>query len=517
VQTASNYEISNPYENVDWAIYGQYKAAHHTHSTYSDGSNTREAMIVDKYNRGFDIVAMTDHDYSTSDWTNGIRASNGGWNNMMRTPLTADVSNSINNGTFTNIPIGNFSGTRQQSNGMIGISNSNELSARGQASLNHLGPNVNFSNHHINAFWAENLPSNAGTGRSIEQILELVEGLGGITHINHPGRYTGGQNINLEIGAERSSNPAVVDVYTDLFMRFSSCVGMEIVNKLDNESRTERILWDNILMQTMPQGRAVWGFANDDSHSLNGSGFAWNVMLMPELTELATRTSMETGAFYSVSRIDRMEGINTTLLNGSVMPGASSQTTTNATMYSGDDRMLYLLEQSTPSISNIVVNGDIIAIEGADYDMIEWIADGKKIATGNTINLNDYSGLIGSYVRAQLKSTTGIAYTQPFGVELQPQTVPTLTTTIFAEDFRESINIRFFLDGISAELAIEDIVLIADGETVENIRDYALNIANWQTSASAIFISKTKTPWSEMVVQITSNGQTLTYEYINNK
>jgi hypothetical protein len=48
--------------------------------------------------------------------------------------------------------------------------------------------------------------------------------------------------------------------------------------------------------------------------------------------------------------------------------------------------------------------------------VIEWIADGKKIAAGNTLDISANSAQINSYVRAQLKSSTGIAYTQPFGI-----------------------------------------------------------------------------------------------------
>jgi hypothetical protein len=178
-------------------------------------------------------------------------------------------------------------------------------------------------------------------------------------------------------------------------MAYPSLVGMEIVNKQDDESRSDKILWDNILTQTMPNGRFVWGFANDDTHSVGATGFAWNVMLMPELTQSQTRTAMETGAFYTVSRIDRREGINA--LN---------------------------LALTTPSITNIVVEGNTITITGADYDVIEWISGVDAttgmvnvIATGASIDVSNYADVIeNNYVRAQLKSQNGIAYTQPFGV-----------------------------------------------------------------------------------------------------
>jgi hypothetical protein len=228
--------------------------------------------------------------------------------------------------------------------------------------------------------------------------IAAVQAVGGITHINHPGRYTGGAAGGAN-GAAASNNPTTIKKYVDLFMAYPSLVGMEIVNKQDDESRSDKILWDNILTQTMPQGRFVWGFANDDTHSLGATGFAWNVMLMPELTQSQTRIAMETGAFYSVSRIDRREGINA--LN---------------------------LALTTPSITNIVVEGNTITLTGANYDVIEWISGVDAttgmvnvIATGASIDVSNYADIIeNNYVRAQLKSQNGIAYTQPFGVINDP-------------------------------------------------------------------------------------------------
>ena len=40
------YAVSNPYENVDWQSFGQYKANFHTHTTNSDGGNTTAKIIV---------------------------------------------------------------------------------------------------------------------------------------------------------------------------------------------------------------------------------------------------------------------------------------------------------------------------------------------------------------------------------------------------------------------------------------------------------------------------------------
>ena len=97
-----------------------------------------------------------------------------------------------------------------------------------------------------------------------------------------------------------------------------------------------------------------------------------------------------------------------------------------------------------------------------------------------------------------------------------PPPPPVLTTTIFAEDWRTTINIRFFLDGVLTALPLENIQLIADGVPVANIRNFTINVAGWQTETNAIFINKLGTPWQNMTVNITAYGQTLTYQFVNN-
>ena len=422
------YDIANPYANVDWATTGQYNAANHTHSTFSDGSNFRRDMLLDKYAKNFDIVAMTDHDTTTTAWD--AWTAQGSWNNNWNNIglgddvlLKAEEMAAINAGTYDkeNPSPGTYSGNRTNANGMISMGESNETSAEGER-FNDGGSN--FRNHHINAFFTKGLQGDVGQnrndvsdfGRTMDEVIKEVAARGGITHLNHPGRYTGGQN-----NAARSSDSAIVGKYVELFMDNPSCVGMEIINKWDGESINDRILWDNILTQTMPQGRGVWGFTNDDSHSLSGNGHAWNVMLMPALSQAGARNSMETGAFYGVSRIDRKHGVNS-----AGTPGAPAQTTTTDSMYGGGtDNMMalgFLAQDAAPSISDIVVNGNFITISGSDFNKIVWYSGtendaSKIIATGNTIDVSEYPELaVNGYVRAELVGNAGVAYTQPFGV-----------------------------------------------------------------------------------------------------
>jgi hypothetical protein len=61
--------LLNPYEGVDWRTWGQYKANLHTHSTRSDGK-LQPADVVRLYrSKGYQILALTDHETVTYPWT----------------------------------------------------------------------------------------------------------------------------------------------------------------------------------------------------------------------------------------------------------------------------------------------------------------------------------------------------------------------------------------------------------------------------------------------------------------
>jgi len=383
--TVDNFIIENPYAAVDWAAFGRYRAAFHVHTTRSDGTASLRDTVLDHYNKGFDILAIHDHDvFFDGNWADGGLGA-----------MTAAERDAIIAGTFAGPFPGAYGGSRQQSNGMIPVMATNEQSRT----------------EHINTFWA---PFNNELGTSVETILQTTADLGGLAFINHPGRYTGGM-AGGAAGIAASNNPAHIARYLELFQTFGPDVllGFELFNRLDNESRSDRILWDNMLALTMPYGRTIWGFSNDDSHSLDQAGYNWNVMLMPELTDAATRTAMETGAFYMVSRVTRGVAATETAINAAGIPSGGMEST------------LWMLEQTPPSIQNIVVVGNLITITGANYDRIEWIADGAIIHTGGSLDVYAHQANINSYVRAQLvsDSTTaarpaygGIAMTQPFGI-----------------------------------------------------------------------------------------------------
>jgi len=343
-----NFTVVNPYEAVDWDAWGQHKASLHVHTDRSDGKASLADTVRRHHKKGYDILAVTDHNVLTQDWG---------------ALLTAEQ--------------------KQAAEGMIVIPYTIEQSRT----------------DHINTFWT---PFNNEEGATMDGTLERSGQLGGLSILNHPGRYTGGQ-AGGKAGASASDDPANVAKYVNLFRAHDSAIGMEIINKLDNESRSDRILWDNILMELMPEGRPVWGFSNDDSHSLNAIGYSFNVMLMPELTADAAKLAMESGAFYAVARVARPEKVNAAFLNR-VIP-------------SGMFLTWYLLYPKTPVLDSVTVADSSITVTGRDYRRIEWIADGVVIAKGPSLDLNAHADEIqNNYVRAQLVGCAGIAFTQPFGV-----------------------------------------------------------------------------------------------------
>ena len=63
--SCARWNITNPYEQVDWQNHRQYKANLHTHTTKSDGGLAPQ-MAVDHYHQlGYNILAITDHNEVT--------------------------------------------------------------------------------------------------------------------------------------------------------------------------------------------------------------------------------------------------------------------------------------------------------------------------------------------------------------------------------------------------------------------------------------------------------------------
>ncbi len=357
-----SYEITSPYETVDWDAWNQYQAMLHAHTLYSDGTMDVKDVVEEYYRLGYDILAITDH---------GV--VNKGWN---RVPDVLDL-------VGYNQYINDFKPMSQERYEEITIEGAGRdgrpmLDVACGIELNALVMRKN----HINGFFVDYGNGILGEEENYETVIAGNSAAGGITFINHPGDF-----ICASRDESRARDIEQLKVFIDPLMKYDSCVGIEIFNLRDTVDRADRILWDTILQYTIPQGKNVWGFANDDSHALEDIDVTRDIMLMPELSNEALRTAMENGTFFACSRYAHIE--------------------------MGED---FVGEGEYAKISKIIVDdeADIISVVASNYDNIEWIADGEVIATGESINLREYSDEIGCYVRFQIKNEGGVVCSQPF-------------------------------------------------------------------------------------------------------
>ena len=260
-----------------------------------------------------------------------------------------------------------------------------------------------------------------------------TDAAGGITFINHPGDFIA---ANKENGRAEDYNQ--LKVFIDPLMKYDSCVGIEIFNLRDTTDRADRILWDSILQYTIPQGKNVWGFANDDSHALDDIDVTRDVMLMPELSNEALRTAMENGTFFSVSHYS-----NGVELNGmEEMPGFVEQN-----VY--DTKSFWL--DNTPNVSRITVDeeNDTITVEASNANIITWVSNGNVILREELVDgkatLDLHSDKLLNdpylYVRFYVSGDNGICYAQPMVLNVKGETFAPV-------DVPETHDISTFLRGL---------------------------------------------------------------------
>jgi hypothetical protein len=214
------------------------------------------------------------------------------------------------------------------------------------------------SHHHMNSLFTDH----NGTTTE-EESLKATAAKGGLVFLNHPGRY---------------DKP--VEWYVALYERYDHLVGIEVYNSGDRYPH-DRELWDAILEQTMPE-RPVWGYSNDDMHTLTALGRNWSVLILPELSDEWVRKGLEQGLSYF-----------------SYAPRGHR-------------------EAAPPTIEAIRVNEEkgTIEIEATGCETIEWICDGETVHEGKKVNLNKVEGAK-DYIRAMLRGDDRtVTGTQPFGL-----------------------------------------------------------------------------------------------------
>jgi len=356
-----SYTIKSPYETVDWDTFNQYKTQLHAHTLYSDGGMDVKDVVEEYYRQDYDILAITDH---------GV--VNKGWDEMPEmlpiigyNKLFYDLS-PVSKERYEEIT----TGVGRDGRPMLDVNQGIEMNG------------VVMRKNHVNGFFCGAFQGDWGEEEDYISPIKATHEAGGISFIAHPGDF-----YSINGNRERAEDYDYLKIYIEPLLEYESCVGVEIFNERDTVAGADRIIWDNVLMYTVPRGKVVWGFSNDDSHVIENIGVTAEIMLMPELSNDALRTAMENGAFFACSRIAKNE-------MGDEFEGTGE--------YAEIEKITVDEEQ------------DIITVTANNYDVIEWVSDGKIIATGNAFNLRENSKKLGSYVRFQIKNEGGIVMSQPF-------------------------------------------------------------------------------------------------------
>jgi len=181
-----------------------------------------------------------------------------------------------------------------------------------------------------------------------------------------------------------------LDWYLDLYQRHRHLVAIEVLNgtRPDREIPLDRQLWDLLLTALMPH-RPVWGAAVDDMHSMQHLGRDWIVLLTRRLSERSAREALETGRYYFAST--RVHGL-----------AADVERTPRIESITHDE-----------AAGRIAISATVAGSPVSD-DACVWIADGRVVHTGLTLDYRNVLG-IGGYARAEITGDGGTTLTNPFG------------------------------------------------------------------------------------------------------
>lgn len=355
------YTIKNPYEGVNWDTFLACKAQLHAHTTYSDGNMALSDVVEAYYALGYHILAIADHGVVGRGWVNAPKT----------VPLLGMQKRRAKREMLSPKRVAQIRGGegREDCRGMIPV---RAIEMNGCV----------IHKNHVNGFFADYGQSYWGRDNDFETVVKGMQAAGGLSHLNHLGDWIkSGNDIS------RARDPKYIKLFSDIFLKYPSCVGMEIVNRIDSVTKHDRVLWDELLKTVIPKGRCIWGFANDDSHCLTDIGLTGTVFMLQNNNAAEVRRAMEKGSFFAVARQARYEIGDT---------------------FKGEGDM--------PEVRRITVDEAAggIALERANCDKVEWVSGGEIIAEGDTLNLGEHGDSLSCYVRAQLRGAGGMLFTQPF-------------------------------------------------------------------------------------------------------
>ncbi|HBL40647.1 MAG TPA: hypothetical protein DDY98_03380 [Ruminococcaceae bacterium] len=322
-------------------------------------------------------------------------------------PLTADEYGAYYNGTAV-------SATRTHQNGMLDIPKGIELNAATPK-----------ADCHLTGYYSDYGAGLIGVYGDYETPSAGVKAAGGISMLSHVGEY-----VYTDKDSEKHVGQKVDDYYATKFARLfldnaGSSVGMGINSATDCHTRCDRILYDQVLQKTIPNGVVPWGFSFSDSHNDTSINDAFTVHMMPTQNTGAMRTSMEKGQFFAVAHYSYGYELNgMSELPENFVPDAE--------------------RNDTPIVTSIRVDeeNDKITVTGKNFNCITWVSNGNVIlresVSDGTATLDLHSSSLLNdpylYVRFYITGNAGICYANPMvlhvkGEEFTKVDVPTVNDT----------------------------------------------------------------------------------------
>ena len=382
--SAADYTIVSPYSEVIWEgdnAWGAYKGTLHSHSTYSDADIDLATMVKEYYNQDYDFLANTDHGITGRAWNEeqpklplyAYQKLSG----KTVAHLTDEEFQAITSGTY---PL--YDGTARNKK-MTCVTGGNELN------------NLTLTKCHVNAFF---LPDGKGNGyggseNGFEQAVKFTQKQGGLSIINHPGDWLESKNNISAVSDEEN-----IKFFGDILLEYDTCLGMEVFNEKNSVTPFDRILWDNLLMYTLPYGKNVIGFSNTDAHVIGNIDSSFSIFMMEENTVENIRETMQNGASFLVTRSIK-EG------NSIIGPEKAFDVRNSGLAY--------------PIFTKVQVEGHKISVTADNAEIVQFIADGKVIYKGTigsetvTLDLDTIEGAENfSYVRAEVFGKGGLCLTQ---------------------------------------------------------------------------------------------------------
>lgn len=426
--SCADYVITSPYANIDWDTVQNYKTQFHCHTTSSDGFLTVQQSVQMHYDLDYDVLAITDHG------TNNL-----GWNNVPQTlPLLRETRKNRTGGAKVPIiPIPEeqynafLNGNASTSDGSVRTHNSGIVDVALGNELNMATP---FADCHLTNYWSEYGQGLAGVYGDYETpSLGSVED-GGIVMIAHPGEYVytnTGTTSRLHVGQP------VPDYYARKFARIfldyptnsdkysGAVVGMGINSSSDEHTRCDRILYDQILQKTIPNGVTPWGFTFSDSHNVDSLNKAYCMLLIPDWSDLdndarneKVRECMENGELFAISHYS----------NGFELDGEREFDGIDLDTDWPEDQLPKM--NDTPMVTRMDIDeeNDIITVEAKNANRIVWVSDCNVVkrevvnpTDGTavfTIDLHDkdLKNDINLYLRFYITGEQGICYSQPMTI-----------------------------------------------------------------------------------------------------